>query len=682
MPGFIKTPADEKKWIEAKKSAGKQAKAGTSKYWRLANYIWHQMDKTKAAARMESAKSGIDTKNRAGGPEDVADVAKWLKDTETERLAADGRGGYLVTEADGTKHLPTRKNGKVDHGLMGGAWAALHGGYRGNKYDGPGKQAAISKLKALYKSQGLKTPDEKEAASAVLVRLARSVLKTFAPPEGPPTARSTVAAAQPVRGTAACAVALAIAEGDTGSFEWVELIPGGKFSAVDGRGPFTNEDPNKIIRASVARMPQVGLVVDYDHSTDLSAPEGRPSPAGGWIKGFRVGDRGAIFARIEWTPRAADLLKNKEYRYISPVFEHSKDNEVECILRAALTNNPALIELPALASARTNSMDKAHEEVEEMTTEKLAKVFPRREGESLSSHLARLSRHAVAEEAHAEPDGDEAMNPPGSEPSDASDSEDIGYGEDMSQPEAESDNPPESPYHPETEEDMAKRHADEMARCAGEDEQNACRMKHMAEKKRFEARKNQGLEVEAGKHGSADDMDDDDDEAMRSRMAKRMQSRMSRRTPMTKAQIESMVAKHPMMLSLQNEFNKLRQEKAKDAATTRVDDAIKQGRLIPAQRNWAIAYCTADEKGFDTFIGHQPKIIQAGADGTFTARIGEPPKGTSSLSEKEVNIFANLGLESEEQLARCAAIKEKWTLKFPRPRLMLDDNSTAQNNEK
>ena len=46
---------------------------------------------------------------------------------------------YLVTEEDGTGHLPVRDsdNGPLNHHLMGAAWAALHGGYRGNKYQGP-----------------------------------------------------------------------------------------------------------------------------------------------------------------------------------------------------------------------------------------------------------------------------------------------------------------------------------------------------------------------------------------------------------------------------------------------------------------------------------------------------------------------------------------------------------------
>lgn len=64
---------------------------------------------------------------------------------------------YLVPDGE---HLPvTGEDGKPDHRLMGAAWAALHGGYRGNKYEGPNKSEAISKLKAMYKSEGMDVPN-------------------------------------------------------------------------------------------------------------------------------------------------------------------------------------------------------------------------------------------------------------------------------------------------------------------------------------------------------------------------------------------------------------------------------------------------------------------------------------------------------------------------------------------
>lgn len=70
---------------------------------------------------------------------------------------------YLVSK-DNEKHLPyTNEDGKPNRRLMGAAWAALHGGYRGNEYQGPDKEKAIKRLKQLYAQQGLDTPAEKGA---------------------------------------------------------------------------------------------------------------------------------------------------------------------------------------------------------------------------------------------------------------------------------------------------------------------------------------------------------------------------------------------------------------------------------------------------------------------------------------------------------------------------------------
>lgn len=98
---------------------------------------------------------------------------------------------YLVVEdaeQPSTYHLRVKMNGKVDHTLMGAAWAALHGGYRGNVYEGPGKQEAIAKLKRLYESEGMAVPSEKETSQAddiilpdgvtmdEMLRIARAIL--------------------------------------------------------------------------------------------------------------------------------------------------------------------------------------------------------------------------------------------------------------------------------------------------------------------------------------------------------------------------------------------------------------------------------------------------------------------------------------------------------------------------
>jgi hypothetical protein len=73
---------------------------------------------------------------------------------------------YLVKEPDGKGRLPyTKEDGKPDHTLLGAAWAALHGGYRGNKYEGPDKAKALAKLKKIYKEEKMELPSDKAAAA-------------------------------------------------------------------------------------------------------------------------------------------------------------------------------------------------------------------------------------------------------------------------------------------------------------------------------------------------------------------------------------------------------------------------------------------------------------------------------------------------------------------------------------
>ena len=77
-------------------------------------------------------------------------------------------GDYLVVEdraKPSTWHLQVKRNGTPDHGLMGAAWAALHGGYRGNPYQGPNKATALAKLRALYRAEQMDLPAEKALSS-------------------------------------------------------------------------------------------------------------------------------------------------------------------------------------------------------------------------------------------------------------------------------------------------------------------------------------------------------------------------------------------------------------------------------------------------------------------------------------------------------------------------------------
>ena len=118
----------------------------------------------------DNAKAIVEAAIELGAdPEDVQEAVEEATAgkavTRTEGGVSYPPSAYLVVEDEespSTWHLRVRdENGKPDHTLMGAAWAALHDGYRGNKYEGPGKQEALAKLKKLYESEKMPTPGGK-----------------------------------------------------------------------------------------------------------------------------------------------------------------------------------------------------------------------------------------------------------------------------------------------------------------------------------------------------------------------------------------------------------------------------------------------------------------------------------------------------------------------------------------
>lgn len=127
----------------------------------------------------------------------------------------------------------------------------------------------------------------------------------------------------------------------------IKILPLGNVHSQ--KGDFeVDEESFELIRKQFKDR-KLDLVIDYEHQTlaDVQAP------AGGWIKDLYKGED-AIMAKVEWTPKAAEYLKNKEYRYLSPVvLVRKKDHKATAIHSVALTNTPAIDGMFALV----NSLD-------------------------------------------------------------------------------------------------------------------------------------------------------------------------------------------------------------------------------------------------------------------------------------------------------------------------------------
>lgn len=140
---------------------------------------------------------------------------------------------------------------------------------------------------------------------------------------------------------------------ETGVPEWVHLLPaaGGTVTTHDGRGPYKVTDPAAIIAASMHSDSRDGngLIIDENHSTDMAAPLGLPSPARGHIVEMEVRADG-IWGKSEWGQTGIALLSERAYRGISPVITYRADGTVLRIARASLVNYPNLRGLVALNS--------------------------------------------------------------------------------------------------------------------------------------------------------------------------------------------------------------------------------------------------------------------------------------------------------------------------------------------
>jgi len=146
----------------------------------------------------------------------------------------------------------------------------------------------------------------------------------------------------------------------------IQLFPATNFRANDGR-PETL--PAWVINAAVAQtlIAQFAkranpMVLDYEHQTYLSADNGQPAMAAGWIDALRwvepaEGVPGGLFATVRWTERAAAHIAAEEYKFISPVFTHDpKTGAVLRLLNAALTNNPAIDDMQAVSARLTANL--------------------------------------------------------------------------------------------------------------------------------------------------------------------------------------------------------------------------------------------------------------------------------------------------------------------------------------
>lgn len=179
----------------------------------------------------------------------------------------------------------------------------------------------------------------------------------------------------------------------------IKLLPLGCVESQKGQFKVDEESFQEMKQQFLSRG--IDIVIDYEHQTlkDVQAP------AAGWIKELLLVD-GAIAAKVDWTEKAKEYLKNKEYRYISPVIRTRKsDGKAVGLHSAGLTNTPAINNMYSI-------VNKDYEGGNEMDLfKKLVELMGLEEGVTEEELLKALEEKldTAKEEPEEEPDEDKVV---------------------------------------------------------------------------------------------------------------------------------------------------------------------------------------------------------------------------------------------------------------------------------
>ena len=150
----------------------------------------------------------------------------------------------------------------------------------------------------------------------------------------------------------------------------VLVVPKGEFYGSDSKGnPIPEAIDEQVIDNLEAQLQGKELLVDKDHS---SVKEGidKDTSAMGWMHSFKKGVEG-LWAKIRWTNIGRNLVENRVFRFLSPVFTLNGDKPTN-MLNVALTNQPAFQEK---AKPIINNQPTMETITMEMTKEELVQLI-------------------------------------------------------------------------------------------------------------------------------------------------------------------------------------------------------------------------------------------------------------------------------------------------------------------
>ena len=191
---------------------------------------------------------------------------------------------------------------------------------------------------------------------------------------------------------------------DNGVIENVQIAPIGKFigSATDGSPVEENITVEKLEHLADKLNTSDDILCDVDHQSCKNGVD-KNSKAAGWFTRWVLDPIKGLFATLRLTKYGRDLLENREYRYVSPVFSLNEDGTVSDLHSVALTNTPAFkghitpIINSESSSSESNEILKDKECLNEETKEILSMDITREELKELITSM--ISDMRAAEKA-------------------------------------------------------------------------------------------------------------------------------------------------------------------------------------------------------------------------------------------------------------------------------------------
>lgn len=158
--------------------------------------------------------------------------------------------------------------------------------------------------------------------------------------------------------------------------DWIQLTTGRTFEGRDGRR-FKVQSTRAIVKA----FEDAGehLQVDIDHESEFAHPMmGTSTKSYGWVTKLAVRNQGQLWAKVDWTAEGRQLIAEKQYRSISPVFYCDRESvakyyeDGETAMEVLAVKSVALTNQPNLRVASLNTQQKPAREDDPMNLAKIA----------------------------------------------------------------------------------------------------------------------------------------------------------------------------------------------------------------------------------------------------------------------------------------------------------------------